>query len=614
MNNKKKKLLIKPYLFIDFLIIILSFYIALFLRFDGNIPTFFINNFKKYILAIVLIKVVVFYLFNFYKIYWKVASIEELVNLAFGVFTPNFIIFLYVLANRKFPLSVIGISAILDFLLIGFTRFVLRYRSDKSKSCDSVNSIENNIMIVGAGEAGILLLDEYRKHPNLGQVTSFIDDDEEKKGQYIKGIQVDGSINEIPHIVNKKKIDEIILAIPSLDDEDRKYILDTCTKTNKKVKVLPGIYEIIDGKFDVSKIRDVEIEDLLGRDSIKLDQSSLAGMIEDRTILVTGGGGSIGSELCRQISKYKPKKLVILDIYENNAYSIQMELERKYGKNLDLEVVIESIRDRERMEYIFNLYRPDIVFHAAAHKHVPLMEDSYISAIKNNVFGTKNLLEISDKYQVKKFVNISTDKAVNPTNIMGATKRIIEIMLQTINSHSATDYVAVRFGNVLGSNGSVIPLFKKQINDGGPVTVTHPDIIRYFMTIPEACQLVLQAGAIAKGGEIFILDMGEPVKILDLAENLISLSGLVPYKDIDIVFTGLRPGEKLYEELLLNLENSDKTSFEKIYIEKPEEHNTEELEKNLENLRQLGNSDASKDEIIKAIEKIVPTFSHKENR
>ncbi len=614
MNNKKKKLLIKPYLFIDFLIIILSFYIALFLRFDGNIPTFFINNFKKYILAIVLIKVVVFYLFNFYRIYWKVASIEELVNLAFGVFTPNFIIFLYVLANRKFPLSVIGISAILDFLLIGFTRFVLRYRSDKSKSCDSVNSIENNIMIVGAGEAGILLLDEYRKHPNLGQVTSFIDDDEEKKGQYIKGIQVDGSINEIPHIVNKKKIDEIILAIPSLDDEDRKYILDTCTKTNKKVKVLPGIYEIIDGKFDVSKIRDVEIEDLLGRDSIKLDQSSLAGMIEDRTILVTGGGGSIGSELCRQISKYKPKKLVILDIYENNAYSIQMELERKYGKNLDLEVVIESIRDRERMEYIFNLYRPDIVFHAAAHKHVPLMEDSYISAIKNNVFGTKNLLEISDKYQVKKFVNISTDKAVNPTNIMGATKRIIEIMLQTINSHSATDYVAVRFGNVLGSNGSVIPLFKKQINDGGPVTVTHPDIIRYFMTIPEACQLVLQAGAIAKGGEIFILDMGEPVKILDLAENLISLSGLVPYKDIDIVFTGLRPGEKLYEELLLNLENSDKTSFEKIYIEKPEEHNTEELEKNLENLRQLGNSDASKDEIIKAIEKIVPTFSHKENR
>ena len=614
MNNKKKKLLIKPYLFIDFLIIILSFYISLFLRFDGNIPTFFVNNFKKYILAIVLIKVVIFYLFNFYKIYWKVASIEELVNLAFGVFTPNFMIFLYVLANRKFPLSVIGISAILDFLLIGFARFVLRYRSDKSKSCEPINSIKNNIMIVGAGEAGILVLDEYRKHPNLGQVTSFIDDDDEKKGQYIKGIEVDGSISQIPSIVKKKNIDEIILAIPSLDDEDRKYILDTCTKTNKKVKVLPGIYEIIDGKFDVSKIRDVEIEDLLGRDSIKLDQSSLSGMIKDRTIMVTGGGGSIGSELSRQIAKYQPKKLVILDIYENNAYSIQMELERKYKDDLDLEVVIESIRDRERMDYIFNLYKPDIVFHAAAHKHVPLMEDSYISAIKNNVFGTKNLLEISDKYQVKKFVNISTDKAVNPTNIMGATKRIIEIMLQTINQHSKTDYVAVRFGNVLGSNGSVIPLFKKQINDGGPVTVTHPDIIRYFMTIPEACQLVLQAGAIAKGGEIFILDMGEPVKILDLAENLISLSGLVPYKDIDIVFTGLRPGEKLYEELLLNLENSDKTSFEKIYIEKPEEHNTKELEKNLENLRQLGNSDASKDEIIKAIEKIVPTFSHKENR
>lgn len=614
MNNKKKKLLIKPYLFIDFLIIILSFYISLFLRFDGNIPTFFVNNFKKYILAIVLIKVVIFYLFNFYKIYWKVASIEELVNLAFGVFTPNFMIFLYVLANRKFPLSVIGISAILDFLLIGFARFVLRYRSDKSKSCEPINSIKNNIMIVGAGEAGILVLDEYRKHPNLGQVTSFIDDDDEKKGQYIKGIEVDGSISQIPSIVKKKNIDEIILAIPSLDDEDRKYILDTCTKTNKKVKVLPGIYEIIDGKFDVSKIRDVEIEDLLGRDSIKLDQSSLSGMIKDRTIMVTGGGGSIGSELSRQIAKYHPKKLVILDIYENNAYSIQMELERKYKDDLDLEVVIESIRDRERMDYIFNLYKPDIVFHAAAHKHVPLMEDSYISAIKNNVFGTKNLLEIADKYQVKKFVNISTDKAVNPTNIMGATKRIIEIMLQTINQHSKTDYVAVRFGNVLGSNGSVIPLFKKQINDGGPVTVTHPDIIRYFMTIPEACQLVLQAGAIAKGGEIFILDMGEPVKILDLAENLISLSGLVPYKDIDIVFTGLRPGEKLYEELLLNLENSDKTSFEKIYIEKPEEHSAEELEKHLEELRVLGNNDASKEEIIKAIGKIVPTFNHKENR
>ena len=414
-------------------------------------------------------------------------------------------------------------------------------------------------------------------------------------------------IKTIISAISEFRIDEVILAMPSANREIQQDISDICSKLSMKIKIIPGMYELIDDqKLNIRDLRDVEIGDLLGRDEVKLDQEVLNDFLKNKTVLVTGGGGSIGSELCRQIAKFSPKKLIILDIYENNAYEIQMELVRHY-KDLDLVVEIESIRDAERMDIIFGKYKPDVVFHAAAHKHVPLMENSSTSAIKNNVFGTLNVLRACDKHGVSRFVLISTDKAVNPTSVMGTTKRICEMLVQTFNEKSKTEFVAVRFGNVLGSNGSVIPLFINQIKEGGPVTVTHEDIIRYFMTIPEACQLVLQAGAIAKGGEIFILDMGEPVKILDLAKNLIRLSGFEPYKDIDIKITGLRPGEKLYEELLLNMENSVATDYEKIFIEKPIVHNVEALKDGLERLDKVKNT-LDKKEITDILKDMVPTF------
>ena len=426
-------------------------------------------------------------------------------------------------------------------------------------------------------------------------------------GTEILGIPVVGGKEKIISAISNYRIDEVILAMPSANREIQKDISDICSKLSMKIKIIPGMYELIDDqKLNIRDLRDVEIGDLLGRDEVKLDQEVLNGFLKDKTVLVTGGGGSIGSELCRQIAKFNPKKLIILDIYENNAYEIQMELVRHY-KDLDLVVEIESIRDAERMDIIFGKYKPDVVFHAAAHKHVPLMENSSTSAIKNNVFGTLNVIRACDKNNVSRFVLISTDKAVNPTSVMGTTKRICEMLVQTYNEKSKTEFVAVRFGNVLGSNGSVIPLFINQIKEGGPVTVTHEDIIRYFMTIPEACQLVLQAGAIAKGGEIFILDMGEPVKILDLAKNLIRLSGYEPYKDIDIKITGLRPGEKLYEELLLNMENSVATDYEKIFIEKPIVHNVEALKDGLERLEKVKNT-LDKKEITDILKDMVPTF------
>ena len=406
-------------------------------------------------------------------------------------------------------------------------------------------------MIIGAGEAGVLVIKEYKNHPQLNsKPVALIDDDEYKQGRVIMGVPVVGKRDDILAQVEKLKIDEIILAMPSASKKDISSIVDICKKTKAKLKILPGVYELIDGKVTIKNIRDVQIEDLLGREEIKTDINAISSYIKDKVILVTGGGGSIGSELCRQIANIKPRKLVIIEIYENSAYDIQNELLRR-NKDLNLKIYIASIVDRDIMFDLFNIERPDVVFHAAAHKHVPLMEDSPKESIKNNVFGTLNLVHAADKYGVKKFVMISTDKAVNPTNIMGASKRICEMIIQSVNPVSKTDFVAVRFGNVLGSNGSVIPLFKKQIEEGGPVTVTHKDVIRYFMTIPEAVSLVIQAGAIVKGGEIFVLDMGKPVKILDLAEDLIRLSGFEPYKDIQIEIIGLRPGEKLYEELFL---------------------------------------------------------------
>jgi len=467
-----------------------------------------------------------------------------------------------------------------------------------------------NVMIVGAGQATVAILNEIsRNNPNNYMVKCIVDDDKTKIGRSINSVPVVSSTERISYIVKKYDIDEIILSIPSIDKENKKRILDACANTKCKLKILPEVYSLLtnDNKI-MEQIREVQVEDLLGREPITLDCTLTNTYIQGKTILVTGGGGSIGSELCRQISSYAPRKLIILDIYENNAYDIQQELIRTYGNKLDIEVEIASVRDKNKLDQIFKSKNIDIVFHAAAHKHVPLMEKNPEEAIKNNVIGTYNIVQAAHEHKIEKFILISTDKAVNPTNVMGATKRISEMIIQSYNKHSETEFVAVRFGNVLGSNGSVIPLFKEQIKAGGPVTVTHEEITRYFMTIPESVQLVLRASSMAKGGEIFVLDMGEPVKIKDLAYNLIRLSGLEPEVDINIVYTGLRPGEKLYEELLISNDNNQiKTSIDKIFIERPTEFDEYELFELIKELEKAAyNLDIER--IIYLIEKLVPTY------
>ena len=432
-----------------------------------------------------------------------------------------------------------------------------------------------------------------------------VDDDPGKQGKYLRGVLVAGNRHDICRLAEEYDIDEIMIAIPSATHAAIQEILDICSQVSCQLKVLPGLYQLVNGEVSISKLRNVEIEDLLGRKPVDTQIDSIMDYVSGKTVLVTGGGGSIGSELCRQIARHEPKRLIIFDIYENNAYDIQQELKRDYPK-LDLVTLIGSVRNTHRMNNLFEKYRPDIVYHAAAHKHVPLMEDSPNEAIKNNVLGTYKTVQAADKYHTSRFVLISTDKAVNPTNIMGASKRLCEMIIQMMNNQSETEFVAVRFGNVLGSNGSVIPLFKKQIEEGGPVTVTHPDIIRYFMTIPEAVSLVLQAGAQAKGGEIFVLDMGKPVKILDLALNLIRLSGYRPYEDIDIKFTGLRPGEKLYEELLMSEEGLQSTENELIHIGKPIEFNEELFRRQLQELDELSRADCS--DIKEKVMEIIPTY------
>ena len=466
----------------------------------------------------------------------------------------------------------------------------------------------SRVLIIGAGCAGEMVVKELEKNPQLNKrAVAIIDDDITKIGDQVSGVDIVGTRNNILKIVKLYKIDEIIFSIANISKKGKKEIIDICKNTNCKIKTIPGIYEIIDGKVDIKQVRDVDIEDLLGREPIEVDFNLMGSYIQDSIILVTGAGGSIGSELCRQIANIRPKKLIMLDNYENNLYSIQQELIRKYGERLDIIAIVASIREQKRMEKIFSKYKPEVVFHAAAHKHVPLMESSPGEAIKNNIFGTLNVAMLSSKYNVKRFLLISTDKAVNPTNIMGATKRAAEMIIQSLNDQSRTEFMAVRFGNVLGSNGSVIPLFKKQIEEGGPVTVTHPNIIRYFMTIEEAVGLVIQAGGMARGGEIFVLDMGEQVKILDLAKNLIRLSGFEPDVDIKIVFTGLRPGEKLYEELLMSEEGLLDTKHKKIFIGRPIDFDKNDLQKYLGELYHIVMEE--EDELIEQVmRKLVPTF------
>lgn len=594
---------------LDFVLINLIYIFAIALRFDMHPNVMYIDKYLEHFIILTLIKVLGFALAKMYKVIWEYASVQELLGIFQGIIISNIGATAYLIfAKTGIPRSIYPIVVILDMAIIGGYRFVPKLIRSR-KSHKGYVSDSKRTMIVGAGESGILVLNELRKHPELGNmVVVFVDDDSTKHGKTISGIPVRGGRKNIPDLVKRYDVEQIIIAMPSVKGRDQRDIVEICTSTSKKVRIVPGMYEMIDDKIEIQDIRDIEIDDLLGREEVKLDDGFLSSFLEDKVILVTGGGGSIGSELCRQIVKYKPKQLLILDIYENNAYEIQNELRRKYP-GLNLKVLIESIRDRERIAAVFETYKPQVVFHAAAHKHVPLMENSPQSAVKNNVFGTLNVVLEADRNKAEKFVMISTDKAVNPTNIMGTTKRICEMIVQSYDKKSETDFVSVRFGNVLGSNGSVIPLFIEQIREGGPLTVTDERIIRYFMSIPEASQLVLQAGAMGQGGEIFVLDMGEPVKIIDLAEKLIRLYGYVPYKDIDIEIIGLRPGEKLYEELLIDMSQVDTTSFDRIYIEKPGDLDFDDLVKQLEPLEEAAHT-RDRDRIVRELKKIVPVFEN----
>lgn len=607
MNRQFKQIML---VILDILFVNASIFAGYFVRFSWNIPDAYLDIYIKSFIPISIIMIVFFYLFRLYKSIWRYASIDELVSVILAVTSGTLLSFFYgQIVGYRLPISVYGVMWGATILASGGIRFLRRLIASIELFPSEAIKKSKRILIVGAGDAGAIVAKEMKKHVELGYIpVAFIDDDKSKKGKVIYGIPIVGDRYEIEDVVKNKDIDEILIALPSAEDEDRREIIKICNRTGVKLKTLPGIYELIDGKVTISQIRDVEIEDLLGREPVELNIESIADYLKNKIILVTGGGGSIGSELCRQIARFNPKRLLILDIYENGAYDLQMELNRKYP-DLVQEAIIASIREKCRLEEIFNKYRPDVVFHAAAHKHVPLMEANPKEAVKNNIIGTLNLVELADKYGVKKFVQISTDKAVNPTNVMGATKRVCEMLIQAIDKVSKTEFVAVRFGNVLGSNGSVIPLFKKQIKNGGPVTVTHPEINRYFMTIPEAAQLVIQAGSMAKGGEIFILDMGKPVKIVDLARELIRLSGLEPDKDIKIVFTGLRPGEKLYEELLMDEEGIRSTEHKKIFIGKPGDYDFKIIKENILKLQEKLEYD---DEVvINAIEEMVPTFKRK---
>ena len=605
-QNKKIRMLLL--LGLDIIAIQLSSMMGLMIRFDmnySNIPLIYLQPVIRYAWLYTLCTIFIFYFFHMYSTMWSVAGIREVdyIILACGLATL-FQIAGMVLMEHTVPRSYF----IICFICLTSFEVVIRmsYRIAKTSLFRKNNILGNRIMIIGAGTSGSIILKEMLTSKFIdGYVACFVDDDKNKIGKLLNGVPIAGDRNSIPQLVDKYNINQIFIAMPSAPAKEIKKILEICRVTNCKLKILPGIYQLLNGDVSIAKLRDVQIEDLLGREPIQVKMDEIIGYVSNKVILVTGGGGSIGSELCRQIAAHDPKLLVIFDIYENNVYDLQQELKEKFPK-LNFEVLIGSVRDIQKLEDVFKRYKPKLVYHAAAHKHVPLMEDSPNEAIKNNVFGTYNTATVADKYGVERFVMISTDKAVNPTNIMGASKRICEMIVQMFNSQSKTDFVAVRFGNVLGSNGSVIPLFKKQIEQGGPVTVTHPDIIRYFMTISEAVSLVLQAGAYAKGGEIFILDMGEPVKILDLAENLIRLSGYTPNEDIMIEFTGLRHGEKLYEELLMGEEGLQDTPNKLIHIGKPINFDQQLFVEQLKKLKISAYNNS--DQIKLIVSTIVPTY------
>ena len=601
----------------DIILINGSVFLSLIMRFEINIASVPEEYIQKYIVNVIpftIVTLIIFWCFRMYHSLWQYASIAELYKIVEACVVAELAhLCVTSFMGWMLPRSCYFTAGV--FLIVAMSASRFMYRLLRQLINEYRHTSEQlKIMIIGAGEATSVLMREISNSRYLdnSKVVCIIDDDLGKVGKYIRGVKIVGTRDHIKEYARYYDIDEIIFAIPSASTKDKREILNICKETSCNLKILPGVYQMVDGEINIKDLRNVDVLDLLGRDPVKVDIESIMGYVKDKTVLVTGGGGSIGSELCRQLVSHKPKCLVIFDIYENNAYDIQQELKIKYP-DANVVTLIGSIRNTSRLESVFEQYKPDIVYHAAAHKHVPLMEVSPNEAIKNNVVGTWNVAKMADKYGVKKFVMISTDKAVNPTNVMGATKRICEMIIQSFNEKSKTDFVAVRFGNVLGSNGSVIPLFKRQIEAGGPVTVTHPDIIRYFMTIPEAVALVLQAGAYAKGGEIFILDMGEPVKIDDLAKNLIRLSGYTLGVDMEIKYTGLRPGEKLYEELLMNEEGMQDTDNKLIHIGRPIEFDKEHFYEKLEELKEMAYAEDSAD-IRKKIMEVVDTYHPQTNQ
>lgn len=607
----RKRLAIELVLF-DIIAIQLAAFLAILTRFEFRIHTIeplFIDTLVHYAVLNTFCSICIFAAYRMYSTLWSFASIMDFFNVVKAVLISSVFQFIgiHMLAwpiPRSFIVLYIGWLGIAAV----FPRMMIRIlRGGRRIPLQTIGKQAIPVMLIGAGEAGSIILQEFKNSKFVEkEIVCVIDDDPKKWGTFIHGVPVVGGRRKITQSVVRFGIQEIVLAIPTLKPHERKNIINICQQTGCKMSTLPEIYQLINCDVKVSMLRDVQIEDLLGREAVRTDLESIMSYVKDQKVMVTGGGGSIGSELCRQIADDQPKQLIIIDNYENAAYELQMELGRKHPE-LDVIVLIVSVQNRRKIREIFEQYKPDLVFHAAAHKHVPLMEYSPCEAIKNNVFGTMNVASEANRSGVKRMVLISTDKAVRPTNIMGASKRICEMVIQTYNQRSKTEYVAVRFGNVLGSNGSVVLLFKQQIREGGPVTVTHPDIIRYFMTIPEAVSLVLQAGAYAQGGEIFILDMGEPVKILDLAENMIRLSGLVPGEDIEIKFTGLRPGEKLYEELLIDDDNKKETANKRIFIGQPIKIDEAEFD---EKMKELEKATFSEDENIRqVVKKLVPEYT-----
>ena len=593
---------------IDAVLVNVSVLLSLLLRFEFDINLLSSSGFvQSYFGIAILYTMISLFLFSIFRLYsslWQYASVDELRNVCLGVFVSMVVLEIICLTTQTtLPRSLPIIHFLLLVMLIGGFRFAYRLLKNVR---DTSKAPRKKTMLVGAGRAGALVLKDLQSSSHsLNQVVCLIDDNPGKLNTYLNGIKVAGNRHKIVELAEKYQVDDIVLAIPAASAKDRREIIEICQKTNCHLRILPGIYQLANGQVDARALRDVDVEDLLGREKVSVDHLSIGSSLEGKTILVTGGGGSIGSELCRQVASKSIRRLIIFDVYENNAYDIQQELKLTHP-HLDLIVRIGSVRDADRVREIFETYRPDIVCHAAAHKHVPLMEDSPAEAIKNNVFGTLNTALAANDYGAEAFVLISSDKAVNPTNVMGATKRICEMIVQTIGKSSKTRFCAVRFGNVLGSNGSVIPLFRRQIKNGGPVTVTHKDIIRYFMTISEAVTLVLQACVYAKDGEVFVLDMGEPVRIDDLARKMIRLSGFEPDVDIKVEYTGLRPGEKLFEELMMKDENLETTDNHLIFIGHFNDFDKDNLMGSLEELKSC--YEQNPESIKNLLQKIVPTY------